>query len=73
MLTLLRQVKFVRLFKVTVLNLNEIMMKPERNCEANLFLQSVLNQFHVIISSLPMQFYKWLSKNFPNPLLKMEK
>ena len=28
------------------------------------FLQSVSSQFHVIILSLTMQFYKWLSKNF---------
>ena len=32
---------------------------------AHPFLQSVSNQFHVIILSLPMQFYEWLSKNFP--------
>ena len=31
---------------------------------ANSFLQSVSNGFHVIILSLPMQFYKRLSKNF---------
>ena len=31
------------------------------------FLQSVSNEFHVIILSLPMQFYKWLSKNFSKP------
>ena len=31
---------------------------------ANSFLQSVSDQFHVIILSLPMLFYKWLSKNF---------
>ena len=31
---------------------------------AHSFLQSVSNQFHVVILSLPMLFYKWLSKNF---------
>ena len=31
---------------------------------AHSFLQSVSNQFHVIILSLPMYFYNWLSKNF---------
>ena len=30
---------------------------------AHSFLQSVSNQFHIIILSLPAQFYKWLSKN----------
>ena len=30
---------------------------------AHSFLQSVSNQFHIIILSLPMQFCKWLSKN----------
>ena len=33
----------------------------------------VSNLFHFIILSLPMQFYIWLSKDFQNPLLKMEK
>ena len=37
---------------------------------AHSFLQSVSNQFHVIILSLPMQFYKWLSKNFLKPTSK---
>ena len=37
---------------------------------AHSFLQSVSNQFHVIISSLPMLFYKWLSKNFSKPTSK---
>ena len=36
------------------------------------FLQSVSNQFHVIILSLPMQFYKWLSKNFSKRTFKYE-
>ena len=31
---------------------------------AHSFLQPVSNQFHVIILSLPVKFYKWLSKNF---------
>ena len=33
---------------------------------AHSFLQSssVSNQFHIIILSLPMKFFKWLSKNF---------
>ena len=31
---------------------------------AHSFLQSVSNQFPVIILSLSMYFYKWLSKNF---------
>ena len=31
---------------------------------AHSFLRSVSNQFHVIILSLPMYFYKWLSKIF---------
>ena len=34
---------------------------------AHSFLQSVSNQFRVIIFSLPMSFYKWLSKNFLKP------
>ena len=49
----------------------------KRTCEANAagkiahsFLQSVSNQFHVIILSLPMYFYKWLSKNFSKPTSK---
>ena len=37
---------------------------------AHSFLQSVSNQFHVIILSLPMLFYKWLSKNFLKPTSK---
>ena len=31
---------------------------------AHSFLESVSNQFHIIILSLPLQFFKWLSKNF---------
>ena len=31
---------------------------------AHSFLLFVPNQLHVVILSLPMQFYKWLSKNF---------
>ena len=31
---------------------------------AHSILQSVSDQFHVIILSLPMEFYKWLLKNF---------
>ena len=37
---------------------------------AHSFLQSVSDQFHVIILSLPMEFYKWLSKNFSKPTSK---
>ena len=37
---------------------------------AHSFLQSVSDQFHVIILSLPMYFYKWLSKNFSKPTSK---
>ena len=37
---------------------------------AHSFLQFVSNQFHVIILSLPMQFYKWLSNNFSKPTSK---
>ena len=37
---------------------------------AHLFLQPVSNQFHVIILSLSLQFYKWLSKNFSKPTSK---
>ena len=33
-------------------------------------LQSVSNQFRVIILSLPVYFYKWLSKNFSKPTSK---
>ena len=43
---------------------------------AHSFLQSVANQFDVIILSLPMSFYKWLSKNFSKPtsrILEMKK
>ena len=32
----------------------------ERVEKAHSFLHSVSNQFHVIILSLPMYFYKWL-------------
>ena len=34
------------------------------------FLQSVSNQFHGIILSLPMEFYKWVSKNLLKPTSK---
>ena len=34
------------------------------------FLQSVSDQFHVIILSLPIKFYKWLSKNVSKPTSK---
>ena len=34
---------------------------------AHSFLQSVSNQFHIIILSLPMWFCKWMSKNFSKP------
>ena len=37
---------------------------------AHSFLPTVSNQFHVIILRLPMQFYKWLSKNFSKPTSK---
>ena len=37
---------------------------------AHSFLQSVSDQFHVIILSLPMYIYKWLSKNFSKPTSK---
>ena len=37
---------------------------------AHSFLLSVPDQFHVIILNLPMQFYKWLSKNFSKPTYK---
>ena len=37
---------------------------------AHSFLQSVSNQFHIIILSLPMQFYKWLLKKFSKPTSK---
>ena len=37
---------------------------------AHSFLQSVPNQFRVIILSLLMYFYKWLSKNFSKPTSK---
>ena len=37
---------------------------------AHSFLQSLSNQFHIIILSLPMLFYKWLSKNFLKPISK---
>ena len=37
---------------------------------AHSFSQSVSNQFHVIILSLPMSFFKWLSKNFSKPSSK---
>ena len=37
---------------------------------ARLFLQSMSNQFHVIILSLPIKFCKWLSKNFSKPTSK---
>ena len=37
---------------------------------AHSFLQSVSNQFHVIILSLPMKLYEWLSKKFSNPTFK---
>ena len=37
---------------------------------AHSFLQSVLNQFHVIILSLPIKFYKSLSKKFSKPTSK---
>ena len=37
---------------------------------AHSFLQSVSDRFHVIILSLPMQFYKLLSKNFSKPTSK---
>ena len=40
---------------------------------AHSFLQFVSDQFHIIILSLLMWFYKWLSKFFKNLLLKMEK
>ena len=37
---------------------------------AHSILQSVSNQFHFIILILPMQFHKWLSKNFSKPTSK---
>ena len=37
---------------------------------AHSFLQSGSDQFHVMILSLPMYFYKWLSKNFSKPTSK---
>ena len=37
---------------------------------AHSFLQSVLNQFHFIILSLPLYFCIWLSKNFSKPTSK---
>ena len=37
---------------------------------AHSFLQSVSNQFHFIISNLPMWFYICLSKNFLDPASK---
>ena len=37
---------------------------------AHSFLQSVSNQFHVIILNLPIEFYKWLSKNFSKTTFK---
>ena len=37
---------------------------------AHSFLQLVSNQFHVIVLSFPMYFYKWLSKNFSTPTSK---
>ena len=37
---------------------------------AHSFLQCVSDQFHVIVLSLPMLFYKWLSKNFSKPTSK---
>ena len=40
---------------------------------AHSFLQPVSNLFHSIILSLPLQFCLWLSKNFRNSPLKMEK
>ena len=39
---------------------------------AHSFLQSVSNQFHVIILGLPLKFYKWLSKNFSKTTSKNE-
>ena len=46
-------------------------VKPIKQVKiAHSFLQSVSNQFHVIILSLPMYFYKWLSKNFLKPTSK---
>ena len=39
---------------------------------AHSFLQSVSNQFRVIILSLRMWFYEWLSKNFSKPTSKNE-
>ena len=37
---------------------------------ADLFLQSVSSLFHVIILSIYMKFYIWLSKNFWNATSK---
>ena len=37
---------------------------------AHSFLQSVSDQFQVIVVSLPLQFYKWLSKNILRPTSK---
>ena len=37
---------------------------------AHSFLQSVSDWFHVIILSLPIKFYKWLSKHFSKPTSK---
>ena len=37
---------------------------------AHSFLQSVSDQFHIIILNLPMQYYKWLSKKFSKPTSK---
>ena len=37
---------------------------------AHSFSHFVSNQFHVIILSLPIEFYMWLSKNFSKPTSK---
>ena len=39
---------------------------------AHSFLQSVSDQFHVIILNLSGSFYKWLSKKFSKPTSKDE-
>ena len=38
---------------------------------AHSFLQSLSNQFHVIILSLPMLFFKWLSNKFSKTTSKI--
>ena len=46
-------------------------VKPIKQVKiAHSFLQFVSDQFHLIILSLPMQFRKWLSKNFLKPMSK---